>query len=154
MEPQIGITSENLAKVTDALNKILVDEYVLYSKTRNAYWSIESADFQNKHLFFESQYEELDEVIDSVAKRIRYYSTATLKRFLELTHFSGVLHSKNDSTGFITELLNDHQSLITYLRTSINVFAKDMKDPGVSNYVAGLMETHEKMAWMLRSQLR
>ena len=157
MEPQIGIASENLAKVAHALNKILADEYVLYTKTRNAHWNVEGPDFHSKHLFFESQYEQLDDIMDSVAERIRslgHYAPATLKSLLELTHFSEVLHNKNDSAGFITELLSDHQSLIIHLREDINVIANDLKDLGTSDYVTSLMETHEKMAWMLRSHLR
>ncbi|MEO3404725.1 DNA starvation/stationary phase protection protein [Mucilaginibacter sp. CAU 1740] len=157
MEPKIGISKENLSQVAHALNKILADEYVLYTKTRNAHWNVEGPDFHSKHLFFESQYQELDEIMDSVAERIRslgHYAPATLKSFLELTHLSEVLHSKNDGTGFITELLNDHESLIIHLRENINIFANDLKDLGTSDYVTGLMETHEKMAWMLRSHLR
>ena len=157
MEPKIGISKENLSQVAHALNKILADEYVLYTKTRNAHWNVEGADFHSKHLFFESQYGQLDEIMDSVAERIRslgHYAPATLKSFLELTHFSEVLHHKNDSAGFIAELLNDHESLIIHLRENINIFANDLKDLGTSDYVTGLMETHEKMAWMLRSHLR
>lgn len=157
MEPNIGISKENLGAVAHALNKILADEYVLYTKTRNAHWNVEGPDFHSKHLFFEGQYQELDEIMDSVAERIRslgHYAPATLKTFLKLTHLSEVLDSKNDGTGFITELLNDHESLIIHLRENINVFANDLKDLGTSDYITGLMETHEKMAWMLRSHLR
>jgi starvation-inducible DNA-binding protein len=157
MEPRIGISKENLAKVAHALNVILADEYLLYTKTRNAHWNVEGPDFHSKHLFFEAQYEQLDEIMDSVAERIRslgHYAPATLKLFLELTHISETLHEKNDGTGFITELLTDHESLIIHLRENINYFANDLKDLGTSDYVTGLMETHEKMAWMLRSHLR
>lgn len=157
MEPNIGISKENLSAVAHALNKLLADEYVLYTKTRNAHWNVEGPDFHSKHLFFEGQYQELDEIMDSVAERIRslgHYAPATLKSFLDLTHLSEVLHSKNDGTGFITELLSDHESLIIHLRENINIFANDLKDLGTSDYVTGLMETHEKMAWMLRSHLR
>ncbi|MCJ8208373.1 DNA starvation/stationary phase protection protein [Mucilaginibacter sp. RS28] len=157
MEPKIGITAENLKAVAHALNHILADEFVLYAKTRNAHWNVEGPDFHSKHLFFESQYEQLDEIMDSVAERIRslgHYAPATLKSFLELTHLSEVLHEKNDGTGFVTELLNDHESIIMKLREQVNYFANELKDAGTSDFVTGLMETHEKMAWMLRAHLR
>jgi starvation-inducible DNA-binding protein len=157
MEPKIGITAANLANVAHALNVILADEYLLYTKTRNAHWNVEGPDFHSKHLFFEAQYQQLDEVMDSVAERIRslgHYSPATLKIFLELTHFSEILHEKNDGVGFMMELLSDHESLIIHLRENINIFADDYKDLGTSDYITGLMETHEKMAWMLRSHLK
>jgi starvation-inducible DNA-binding protein len=157
MQPNIGISAENLAQVAHALNVILADEYILYTKTRNAHWNVEGTDFHSKHLFFEAQYEELDEIMDSVAERIRslgHYAPATLKLFLELTHFSETLHEQNDGIGFIKELLSDHESLIIHLRENINIFANNFKDLGTSDYVTGLMESHEKMAWMLRSHLR
>jgi starvation-inducible DNA-binding protein len=157
MQPNIGISAENLSQVAHALNVILADEYILYTKTRNAHWNVEGADFHSKHLFFEAQYEEIDEIMDSVAERIRslgHYAPATLKLFLELTHFSETLHEQNDGIGFIKELLSDHESLIIHLRENINIFANNFKDLGTSDYVTGLMESHEKMAWMLRSHLR
>ena len=156
MEVRIGIKEENLSKVAHVLNGILADEFVLFTKTRNAHWNVEGPNFHNMHLFFESQYAQLDEIVDSVAERIRslgHYAPATLGSILQLTHLSEKLHEKNDGDGFIKELLGDHESLIIILRESINHFANDLMDLGTSDYITGLMETHEKMAWMLRAHL-
>lgn len=157
MEAKIGISKENLAKVAHDLCVILSDEYVLYTKTRNAHWNIEGPDFHSKHLFFEGQYQQLDDIVDDVAERIRslgHYAPGTLKGFLSLTHFTEILQRENSSLGFIDELLADHESLIIHLREKINYFANDLKDLGTSDYITGLMETHEKMAWMLRAHLK
>lgn len=157
MESQIGITKENLAAVSHILTVVLADEFVLYTKTRNAHWNVEGDDFYNKHKFFEEQYNELDETMDNVAERIRalgHYAPATLKSFLQLTRLSEQLHEKNDSIGFIKELLIDHESIIIHLRENINRFANEYHDAGTSDFITGLMETHEKMAWMLRAHIR
>jgi starvation-inducible DNA-binding protein len=157
METQIGIKQENISKVVNSLCQILADEFILYTKTRKSHWNVEGDDFYNKHLFFEEQYTQLDELIDGVAERIRmlgHYAPATLKEFLELTHLSEQIKEKNDSKGFIKELLIDHESIIIHLRENITVYANEFKDLGTSDYITGLMETHEKMAWMLRSHLR
>jgi starvation-inducible DNA-binding protein len=109
------------------------------------------------HLFFESQYDQLDEIMDSVAERIRtlgHYAPATLKSFLQLTHLAELTERTNDSLGFIRELLEDHESIIEFIRGNINPFANDYHDLGTSDFVTGLMEDHEKMAWMLRSHLK
>lgn len=55
--------------------------------------------------------------------------------------------------GFIKELVADHESVIEFIRGNINAFADDYNDQGTSDYITGLMEEHEKMAWMLRSHL-
>lgn len=157
MEPKIGIKPENLRAVAQALYKVLADEFVLYTKTRKAHWNVEGPDFHAQHKFFESQYEQLDETMDEVAERIRmlgHYAPATLSEFLKLTQLTEQVREANDSKGFIKELLIDHESIIINLRENINRFANEFQDLGTSDFVTGLMETHEKMAWMLRSHLR
>lgn len=157
MNTNIGITDANRQQVTNQLAKLLADEFILYTKTRNAHWNIEGPDFHSMHLFFESQYEELDEIMDSVAERIRslgHYAPATLKSFLSLTHLTEYSERDNDSMGFMKELLEDHESIIEFLRGNVDVFANTYKDVGTSDYITGLLETHEKMAWMLRAHYR
>jgi len=157
MKPEIGIKKENLSKVAQALSIFLADEFLLYLKTRNAHWNIEGSDFHPMHKFFEEQYEQLDETMDEVAERIRmlgHYAPATMKSYLELTHLTEQSRQKNDSAGFIRELLGDHESIIIRLRENINVFGGELNDIGTGDFITGMMETHEKMAWMLRAYLK
>ena len=156
MKPEIGIKKENLSKVAKALNGFLADEFLIYLKTRNAHWNIEGPDFHQMHKFFEEQYEQLDETMDEVAERIRmlgHYAPATMKSYLVLTHLTEQSREKNDSAGFIKELLGDHESIIIRLRENINLFSSELNDLGTSDFITGLMETHEKIAWMLRAHL-
>jgi len=156
MKPNIGIKPEHLAAVAHSLGKILADEFVLYTKTRKAHWNVEGIDFHAKHLFFEAQYGQLEEIVDEVAERIRtlgHFPPATLKEYLALTHLTEDPLAKNDSESFIKELLADHESILIHLRENIDGYANALKDVGSSDYITGLMETHEKMAWMLRSHL-
>ncbi|MBV8253323.1 MAG: DNA starvation/stationary phase protection protein [Chitinophaga sp.] len=156
MQVNIGIKQEFLAAVSHSLGKILADEFVLYTKTRKAHWCVTGPDFHNKHLFFESQYQELDEMIDNIAERIRalgHFPPTTLKEFLALTHLTEMTRENNDSNGFIKDLLHDHESILIHLRENINSYANTFHDAGSSDYITGLLEKHEKMAWMLRAHL-
>ena len=157
MEAKIGIKKQHLEAVTEILSKALADEFLLYTKTRNAHWNVEGSDFHSMHKFFEDQYNQLDETMDDVAERIRalgHYAPATLASFLSLTHLSENSRSKNDSQGFIKELLADHEGVIITLRENINKIGNDYHDMGTSDFITGLMEIHEKMAWMLRAHLK
>lgn len=156
MKTNIGITPENRQAVSEQLAKLLADEYVLYTKTRNAHWNVEGADFLSKHKFFEEQYGLLEGFIDSVAERIRkigHYAPATLKNFLALTHLTEYSERKNDSLGYIKDLLTDHETIIEFIRGNINPIADEYGDAGTSDYLTGLMEEHEEMAWILRAHL-
>ncbi len=157
MENTIGIKDENRKAVSFELSKLLADEFLLYTKTRNAHWNVEGPDFHSMHLFFESQYEQLDEIMDSVAERIRtldHYAPGSLKSFLDLTHLTEKIGDKNDSLAYIKELLGDHESIIEFIRGNIEPFASKYHDYGTSDFITGLMEDHEKLAWMLRSHLK
>lgn len=156
MKTEIGISTKNRQEVANELIKVLADESLLYLKTKNAHWNIEGPDFLDKHKFFELQIGQLDELIDIIAERIRtlgHYAPATMKAYLELTHLTEKSKGKNDSQGFVKELLADHDSIIIILRAHIDTFAIKFKDIGTSNFITDLMEKHEKMAWFLRSHL-
>lgn len=150
----IGISDKNREAIADQLSKILADEFVLYSKTLNAHWNIEGPDFHAVHVYLETLYNQQQEIVDTVAEKIRaigHYVPAQLNKYLELTHLSDKAPEKNDSQTLFAELLSDHESIIVFLRENIKPIADDLKAEGISDYITGLMELHEKTAWMLRS---
>jgi starvation-inducible DNA-binding protein len=152
----IGISEESRAQVARSLNVLLADEHILYMKTRNAHWNVTGADFQVMHLFFEKQYQQLEEIIDEVAERIRmldHYPEATLRHFLQITHLSEGQEGDNSSLNFIRSLLRDHQAIIIHCRGTINEYSGKWKDAGSSDFINGLLEKHEKISWMLRTHL-
>ncbi len=53
----------------------------------------------------------------------------------------------------LTDLLADHEALIRQLRADLALVLDKHGDAGTSDFLTGLMERHEKMAWMLRSVL-
>ena len=157
MQAVIGINPNYIDEIAKKLCRVLADEFVIYVKTLNAHWNIEGPDFYNKHLFFEKQYGEMIEIVDTVAERIRslgHYAPATLEAFLQLTHFTEATRQNNSSSGFMETLLDDHDAIVVTLRATVNTFINELKDAGTGDFVTGLIETHEKMAWMLRAHLR
>lgn len=154
MKTNIGIRPEQLAESATVLNRMLADEHVLYIKTRNAHWNVEGPDFYTQHKFFEEHYTALQELIDEIAERVRYlghYALASMAEYLEVTHLSEAFQSKNDGPGYMKALLLDHEAIIMHCRENIDHLAEDQ---GTSDFITGVMEKHEKMAWMLRAHLR
>ncbi|SFI76722.1 Dps family protein [Olleya namhaensis] len=155
--PNIGISAENRQVIADQLSKILADEFVLYSKTLNFHWNVEGPDFHSVHLYLETLYEAQQEVVDTVAEKIRmlgHYVPATLEKYSQLTHLTEKVKGKNDSQSIFAELLEDHESIIVFIREEIKPIADKWQADGISDYITGLMEQHEKTAWMLRSHLK
>jgi starvation-inducible DNA-binding protein len=156
MKTTIGISNKNLEAVAALLSTLLADEYILYTKTRNAHWNVTGADFYDKHKFFESQYETLDGFIDNIAERIRTLgqaSPATLASFLKLTTLKEQNFSKTNSTTYLQQLLADHETICQNLRKQIEPINNKYNDVGTADFLTGLLEEHEKMAWFLRAHL-
>lgn len=153
----IGISDKNRKAVAALLNRVLSDEYILYTKTRNYHWNVTGEDFIEYHKFFESQYEELDEIIDEVAERARSLggiSFGSLKEFLGTARLKESQGRPPAARKMIANLLADHESLIQTLRGDLRACDEQYGDMGTSDFFTGLMEQHEKMAWMLRASLQ
>ncbi len=156
MTPDIGIPEDHRASVVAILNTLLSDEYVLYTKTRNYHWNVAGPQFNDLHKFFEAQYEELDDIVDEVAERARslgghaFGSLAEFTRHARLKEHPGEIA---DAAGMLANLRADHERVIRQLRTDLEACLETHRDAGTSDFLTGLMERHEKMAWMLRAFL-
>ncbi len=154
MKTNIGISEKNRKEVSEILGKLLADEFVLYTKTLRAHWNLEGHDFHTKHVFFEEHYDAIKLFTDSVAERIRkigHYAPGTLKDFLDLTNLSEKYDGDNTSHDYTVALLKDHDSIIQYIRENLSKVGEDCKDVGSEDFLTGLMQEHEEMAWMLRA---
>jgi starvation-inducible DNA-binding protein len=118
MKTNIGIPDEHLHAVALELNKLLVDEFILFTKTRNYHWNVEGANFMEMHKLYESQFEALDEIMDDVAERVRSlgrYSEGRLKDFITPTRVEEPMHT-SDQGEQLQNLLADHEPVIQNIR--------------------------------------
>jgi starvation-inducible DNA-binding protein len=152
----IGLEDDSRKGVISILNTLLADEYVLYTKTRNYHWNVVGKDFKERHDFFQEQYEKVDEMIDEIAERARQLggaTVATMTEFMQITNLKEFPGDYPSDSKMISNLLGDHEATIKYLRRSAEECDEKYHDSGTNDFLIGLMEIHEKMAWMLRSHV-
>jgi starvation-inducible DNA-binding protein len=152
----IGLTDEQRAGVAEILDRTLSDLYVLYTKTRNYHWNVVGEHFRDLHKLLEEQYEELDEAIDLVAERSRKLGApalGTLQEFLGHASLKEQPGDYPDSFTMLSNLCADHEAVIQWLRQAADDCDEKYHDMGTNDFLIGLMQEHEKMAWMLRSYL-
>jgi len=151
----IGLDEQKRNEVVQALQVLLADEYLLYTKTFKYHWNVQGKHFAAMHKFFEKQYEELQGFADGVAERIRmlgFMPPATFEEFTKLATLHEQPGHNPEDLGMIADLLKDHEQVIRNLRGYINLTAQ-VNDMGSNNFLADLIDKHEKMAWMLRAHL-
>jgi starvation-inducible DNA-binding protein len=156
MNLNIGIEAKHREGVVGLLSPLLADEYVLYTKTRNYHWNVVGLQFNDLHKFFQEQYEALDDVVDEVAERARTlggHAVGTLAEFVQLTRLKEQPGRYPDAREMLANLLADHEAIIRTLRRDLETAAEQHHDVGTNDFLTGLMEKHEKMAWMLRTFL-
>ncbi|WP_291285164.1 DNA starvation/stationary phase protection protein [Flavobacterium sp.] len=153
MIPHIGITPKNLKKSTALLATILSNEMTLYVKTRKFHWNISGNSFMELHQLFEEQYRILEAHIDEVAERISQLgdkTIGTMKEFIENSTLKESPKEYPSQKQMLKELLENHEQLVTEFRDYIPVFEAENNDAGSADFVTGLLQEHEKMAWVLR----
>ena len=154
MKIDIGLSAEQRSSAGKILNAVLATEYALYIATRGAHWNVTGPSFFELHKFFQQQYEELGNIVNDVAVRTRTLGVLAMSSMHEYSNmaYNGRIELAANATPaqLVKDLLTGHEVLIRYLRADLVTLA-ELGDDGTLDFLTGLMEQHEKMAWMLRA---
>ena len=156
MKPNIGLSAKNLAAVNTMLTAVLSDAVVLYTKTRKFHWNVSGNSFMELHKLFEDHYKKLEEAIDEIAERINKLGAktpGTMQEFLQYASLKETPGKYPTQKEMIMELLRDNEAVITQLRKNIDDCDEKYSDKGTADFLTGLMQEHETLAWTLRRYL-
>jgi len=150
----LGLAEKDRAGAARLLAPLLADEQVLYAKTRNFHWNVEGPHFHDLHKMFEAQYDALAGTIDEIAERIRALgepAPGSMKEFLALARLAEAPGRPAPGAEMVRALLADHEALARQLRKDLEEAQTSFHDAGTADFLTGLLEEHEKSAWMLRA---
>lgn len=154
LKVDIGLTDESRVGVINILQTALADEMLLYTKLRNYHWNVTGPQFHSLHELFEEQYDQLAETIDEIAERIRTYGApaiGTLQEFQNHARLNEYPGEFPDARHMVMNLVNDHEALIRYLRDDVETAGARFQDVGSEDFLTGMLQAHQDMAWMLRT---
>ena len=152
-EVNIGLSSDIRQKVATTLNKLLSDEYLLYTKTLKFHWNVKGIVFHDFHQAFKEQYEKLFDIVDLIAERARALGApalGSLEEFSTHARLKEITAENLSALDMVKQLLADHEAIIRTIRSAIDETATS-GDQGTSNFLQDLIIKHEKIAWMLRA---
>jgi starvation-inducible DNA-binding protein len=150
----IGLTEEQRAGVTELLNRDLADAYLVLIKTKKFHWDVVGPQFRSLHQLWEEQYQALTANIDALAERVRTlggFPVGTAQGFLNHASVKEQTDTIPLATEMVSQLVDDHEQIIRNLREHVDAASEQFHDEGTADFLTGLMEQHEEMAWMLRS---
>jgi starvation-inducible DNA-binding protein len=154
MEYNTGMAEQSRLAISEGLSRVLAETYALYLKTQNFHWNVRGPEFYSLHLLFEKQYQEMAESVDEIAERIRalgFFVDATFSGFADLSSIKEeekVLIANE----MLASLIQGHEALIRHGRKVAEVADRD-GDFATVDMLGRYLGAHEKMAWMLRSQI-
>ena len=149
----LGIKSEHMNTTADILQKHLATEIVLNLKIRNFHWNVTGIQFNDLHAFFETLYTDGAVYADEVAERIRmlwFHTHASMEEYITMTYLKEEKDISMNSDAMLKQLLQDNETIIREMRKDILEIA-ETDDMGTEDFLTGLIQKHEKDAWMLRS---
>ena len=144
------------AETQQMLNAILADEFVLYVRTLNCHWNVRGMQFHSLHAFFEELYQASATIIDDLAEKVRAVggtAMATMEEYLGNSRLKETVGSPGDPRKMISDLADGHETVVKHLREAFHLVEEKFDDPSTSNFIADLLEKHEKMMWMLQTHL-
>jgi len=153
----IGLSEDTRASVAEIMNHLLANESVIYTKTRNFHWNVTGPLFYSLHNLLEEQYDQIAKSIDEVAERARqmgFRAIGSMREFLDLASIDESKEQNLSDTQMVAELVKDHEAIVQQMRKNIDKLEDELHDVGTADFVTGLMQMHEEMAWMLRSLLK
>jgi starvation-inducible DNA-binding protein len=141
--------------LADALNGLLADYFALYLKTKNFHWHVTGPHFREYHLMFDEQASQLIATTDLIAERVRKLGQDSLTSIGAIGTRQRIKDNDsatNDSAKMLTELHDDHQTLISALKD-----AKDLTEQVGDNATDGLIDdwtdAAEQRAWFLAATM-
>ncbi|MEX6687742.1 DNA starvation/stationary phase protection protein [Danxiaibacter flavus] len=156
IKANLGLSEKNVREIVNRLSVLLADEHILYTKTRNYHWNVEGDNFMEMHKFYEGLYEKQADLIDEIAEKIRslgHYAQGRLKDYLAICNLEEQEYT-NDQRTQLKNLLDDHETIVRYLRKDVRDFDEKFEDTGTSDFVNRVLQDHEQWAWFIRSYLR
>jgi starvation-inducible DNA-binding protein len=149
-----GISEGSRLEVSEALEKVLADTYVLYLKTQNYHWNVTGPNFLTLHTLFMTQYTDLALAADLIAERIRALGQPTPGTFSEFLEVAAVKEERGvpSAEKMTSNLVRDQELLMGGIRASMPL-AEQAQDFTTVDMLTQRLQVHEKNAWMLRSFL-
>jgi starvation-inducible DNA-binding protein len=137
--------------ITGVMNAILADVFALYMKTKNFHWHMSGPHFRDYHLLLDEQSDQLFEMTDPIAERVRKLGGSTLK---STGHVGRLQRIKDNDASYVepsdmlAELREDNKTLAARLREAHEV-CDDHRDISTASLIEVWIDETERRTWFL-----
>lgn len=137
--------------ISGALNVLLADVFALFVKTKNFHWHVSGPHFRDYHLMFDDHADQLYNMIDGIAERVRKIGGTTIRSIGNIGQLQNIFDNNADYVepeDMLKELYGDNGALIAYMREIHSVCDK-YNDNATSGLLDGWIDEADQRAWFL-----
>ncbi|MBM3201395.1 MAG: DNA starvation/stationary phase protection protein [Chlamydiae bacterium] len=138
-------------EISENLNTLLADTFSLHMKTKNCHWHVFGPHFRDLHIMFDEQAEQIFDMIDVLAERVRKLGHLTLLSTSQISKMQRLKNKEvpfNSSKEMLEELYQDHLEFIKYLYEAHEI-ADRFNDKATCSLLEVFIDEAERRLWFL-----
>jgi starvation-inducible DNA-binding protein len=142
---------EEAEAVTNAVNPLIADAFVLYVKTKNFHWHLYGPRFRDLHLLFDEHADAILESVDVMAERVRRVGGTTIRSIGHIAQLQTIMDDNNsvlDAQSMVRQLCDDNAHIAKMIRDAIAVCDRS-RDSATSNSLQEILDQTERRKWFL-----
>ncbi|HEX6626673.1 MAG TPA: DNA starvation/stationary phase protection protein [Gemmatimonadaceae bacterium] len=145
------LNAEGSRDISAELNGVLADVFALYLKTKNFHWHVSGPNFRDYHLLLDEQADQLYEMTDPIAERVRKLGGLTIRSIGQISRTQRILDNDADyvePSDMLAELGEDNKSLRARLRQAHNA-CEEYGDVATASLIEVWLDETERRIWFL-----
>ena len=145
------LSTEAINAVMSALNPLLADAFALYLKTKNFHWHLSGPHFRDYHLLLDEQGEQIFEMTDELAERVRKIGGTRLRSIGHISRLQRIRDNDEEfvaATDMLRELMEDNKAFTVSIRQAHEVAAGN-NDVATTSLLENFIDETEKRTWFL-----
>jgi starvation-inducible DNA-binding protein len=146
-----GFSPEDVKNLSSVLNALLADVFSLYFKTKNFHWHMSGPHFRDYHLLLDEQGEQIFEISDDIAERVRKIGGSTIRSIGHIARLQRIADNDQEfvaARDMLLELHADNKALVESLRAAHEVASK-ANDYATTSLIENWIDEAERRAWFL-----
>ena len=143
--------SRSAGVIAPALNKLLVDVFALYLKTKSFHWHVSGPHFRDYHLLFDEQAEQLLAMTDPLGERVRKLGATTIRSLGHIARLRSIVDNEADHTSsseMLEDLKADNEVLASALRNA-HKLCDEHGDIATASLIEVWLDESERRMWFL-----
>jgi starvation-inducible DNA-binding protein len=144
------ISEKGRQEIAEALNPLVADAFALYIKTKAFHWHVYGSHFRDYHLLFDEQAEQIFNMTDILAERVRKLGGTTIRSINHISKLTKVKDEEHflDPVAMLTSLMNENKALTIRFEAAHEVCEK-YKDVATTSIIEIFLDETERRVWFL-----